>query len=100
MSYLVLILALIWGGVWALFLEYVPFGKWLAAKRVWMTVVIGIGVDLGILATALEWQTFWLVCGVIAASSIGVICRSLAHEMHEWHALMEQSRGAQTQRRK
>jgi len=95
MTVFVLVLAVIWGGVWALALEYVPFCRWIAVKRTWLSVVIGVGGDLALLAVVLDWDTWLLGVGVIAASSVGIIMRSLANEMREWHALMEASRGTQ-----
>ena len=53
---------LVWGGLW---------------------VVIGVGVDLVILLLVLEWSAWTPVAGVIAASSVGVIVRSLYNEHHE-----------------
>ena len=56
----VLLLAAVWGVVWALFLQYHPWGQWLAVRRTWLTVA-----------------------GVIAASSLGIIVRSIANERRE-----------------
>lgn len=74
------LLALIWGALWALFLQLHPWGKWLAFRRTWITVVIGVGIDLAILLLALDWQTWATVATVIAASSVGIIVRSLYNE--------------------
>ena len=79
----VLLLAAVWGVVWALFLQYHPWGQWLAVRRTWLTVVAGIGVDLALLATVLDLAAWLLVAGVIAASSIGIIARSIANERRE-----------------
>jgi len=83
-----LILAAIWGAFWALFLQTTGPGKFLAARRAWLTVVIGIGVDLAILWALIPAQ--WpIVAGVITASSIGIIARSLANEWHDHRALVD-----------
>ena len=79
----VLLLAGVWGVVWALFLQYHPWGQWLAVRRTWLTVVAGVGVDLALLATVLDLATWLTVAGVIAASSIGIIARSIANERSE-----------------
>ena len=79
----VLLLAAVWGVVWALFLQYHPWGQWLAVRRTWLTVVAGVGVDLALLATVLDLATWLTVAGVIAASSIGIIVRSIANERRE-----------------
>lgn len=77
---LVAILALIWGVIWALFLQLHPWGKWLAIKRTWLTVVVGVGVDLALLLMVLDIHTWSIVAAVIAASSVGIIVRSLYNE--------------------
>lgn len=78
-----LFFALVWGCLWALFLQWHPWGQWLAVKRTWLTVVIGVGVDLAILLLILDWQTWLTVAAVIAASSLGIIVRSLYNEHHD-----------------
>jgi uncharacterized protein involved in cysteine biosynthesis len=74
------ILALIWGALWALFLQLHPWGQWLALRRTWLTVVIGVGVDLALLLLILDAHTWATVVAIIAASSIGIIARSLYNE--------------------
>lgn len=80
MSSEVALLALFWGAVWAFCLSYFEWGRWLAQHRTWITVVVGVGVDLGILYFAIDWDAWWVVCAVIALSSIGIIARSIAQE--------------------
>ena len=77
---LVAILALIWGAIWALFLQLHPWGQWLAIKRTWITVVIGVGADLALLLLVLDINTWSTVTAIVAASSIGIIVRSLYNE--------------------
>jgi hypothetical protein len=74
------ILALIWGVIWALFLQMHPWGRWLAIKRTWLTVVIGIGIDLALLLLVLDIHTWSTVATIVAASSVGIIGRSLYNE--------------------
>ena len=74
------ILALIWGAIWALFLQLHPWGQWLAIKRTWLTVVIGVGIDMALLLLVLDIRTWSAVAAVIAASSVGIIGRSLYNE--------------------
>lgn len=76
------ILALFWGISWALFLQFVPAGRWLAARRTWITVVVGVGVDLAILRMVLGFDAWLLVAGIFALSGVGVIARSLWLEYH------------------
>ena len=69
-------LALLWGGLWALFLQYHRMGHFLVKERTWLTVVAGVGVDL-LIAFGGDW---WTVVAVIAFSSFGIIGRSLINE--------------------
>ena len=77
---MVAILAAIWGVIWAGFLQWHPWGRWLALRRTWITVVIGVGADLALLLLVLDVRTWSTVTAVIAASSIGIIVRSLYNE--------------------
>lgn len=77
---LVALLALIWGAIWAAFLQMHPWGQWLAIKRTWLTVVVGIGVDLALLLLVVDIHTWSTVTAIVAASSVGIIVRSLYNE--------------------
>ena len=79
----VLLLALLWGACWALFLQHHAWGQWLAVRRTWLTVVIGVGVDLALLALLLDLAAWLTTAAVIAASSVGIIVRSIANERRE-----------------
>lgn len=80
---LALCLAFAWGVIWALFLQFHRYGRWLAVRRTWITVVVGVGVDLALLALLLDPHTWATVAAVVAASSVGVIVRSLVNEHSE-----------------
>lgn len=67
--------AVIWGIVWALTLQYTKWGQFLAERRAWLAVVIGVGVDLIIMFTG-DFTPLL----VVACSSIGIIARSLNNE--------------------
>lgn len=69
-------LAFFWGFLWAAYLQFTKQGQFLVLKRTWLTVVIGIGVDL-LIAYGGDW---WTVSAVIAVSSVGIIIRSLWNE--------------------
>lgn len=75
-----LILAAVWGAVWALCLQRTTWGRWLAIRRTWLTVVIGTGVDLLIAGLVLDFDSWLRVCSIVAASSVGIIVRSLINE--------------------
>lgn len=81
-SYLVfaLFFALIWGFVWAACLQYTRWGRWLALYRTWITVVIGVGVDLAILALVFDFQAWRTILAIFALSAVGIITRSLINE--------------------
>jgi hypothetical protein len=68
--------ALFWGIIWASFLQFTRQGEFLAERRTWITVVIGVGVDL-LIAYPGDWYVITLV---IIVSSIGIIFRSLWNE--------------------
>jgi hypothetical protein len=83
-----LVLAAVWGAVWAVFLQCTEPGRFLAARRAWVAVAIGVGVD-GLILLALLPLELWLqVAAVIAASSAGVIVRSLRNEWQEHQELV------------
>lgn len=76
-------LALIWGIIWALVIQYIPLGQFLARKRTWITVVIGVGVDLLIALLVIDWPSWYKLASIILLSSIGIIIRSLANEYRD-----------------
>lgn len=78
-----LLLAVVWGAVWALFLQLHGWGQWMAVKRTWLTVIVGVGGDLLILLIVLDWHTWAAVAAIVAASSLGVVGRSLYNEHRE-----------------
>lgn len=84
-----LFLAALWGVILALFLQHTATGRFLALRRTWITVVIGVGVDLLILLTVIPFDTWLNVCAIIASSSLGVIARSLSNEHADDRALLE-----------
>ena len=76
-------LGAVWGAVWAAVLQHTGWGRWLAVRRTWLTVVVGVGVDLLLLLLVLDWHMWAQVVAIVAASSIGVIVRSLHNEHRE-----------------
>lgn len=74
-------LGILWGVVWAVYIQVNRNGQFLAQERTWITVVVGVGVDLLISYPWGGGQGDWFtVAAVISASSIGIIVRSLANE--------------------
>lgn len=87
--------ALIWGFAWAACLEFTRWGRFLALRRTWFTVVVGVGVDLLIIlwllyniCLAQPMQIWVRICAVIGLSAIGIIIRSLVIEYQENQELM------------
>lgn len=76
-------LALIWGIVWACLLQFTRWGRWLALYRTWITVVVGVGVDLIILLFLLPRSVWGLVLETIGLSAVGLIARSLWNEFSQ-----------------
>lgn len=90
MGILALILALVWGVCWAAFIQFVPLGQFLANKRTWITVVIGVGVDLLIALLVVAWEPWLWMALIVAASSPPIIFRSLANEWGEWCEILNE----------
>lgn len=76
-------LAGFWGISWAVFLQFTPWGKWLAVRRTWITVLIGVGVTLVTALPAVDISTLLKLIGLFAASSLGIIVRSLHNEWRD-----------------
>jgi hypothetical protein len=91
---LAVVLGAFWGVLWALCL-CTPLGRFLAQRHTWLVVVIGVGVDLLILLIVLPLETWLPVVCVVAASSIGIIIRSLWNEWNDHVALIEDLNGHQ-----
>lgn len=75
------VVALIWGGIWALFLSLTDFGRFLADRRTWLTVVGGVAGNLLILRPLMPTRVWDRVFNVFALSSIFLIARSLYREI-------------------
>ena len=83
--------AFVWGFVWSWYLDNTDQGKFLAARRTWFTVVVGIGVDgilylpvLYLVPACEEPILLWLrLVAILALSSVGIIRRSLRQEYEE-----------------
>lgn len=81
-----LCIGFIWGATWAAFIQFNRQGQFLVRRRTWITVVIGIGIDL-LIAYQADWNTTTLVIGM---SAIGIIFRSLWNESQD-HELNDNS---------
>jgi len=70
------LVALLWGIGYSLLLQFEKHFDFWREYRTWITVVLGIGVDLLIALNG----SYWTVVFVIASSSLGIIARSLINE--------------------
>ncbi len=89
-----LILAVIWGGLWAAYLQFSRYGRYLVLRRTWITVVVGIGVDLLISLMVIDLNTWLLIFAIVACSSIGIIARSIYNESRDDEAATEVNQDA------
>lgn len=76
----VLLLALIWGAIWALFLQLTRPGRFLAFRRTWITVVVGVGVDLLLALVVVPFAHWWPTALLVVISGLPIIVRSLYNE--------------------
>lgn len=90
MVFFAMFLALIWGILWAVFLQEHSLGRFLAIRRTWITVVVGIGGDLLIGLLVLEMRSWMLITAVIVFSSVGIIARSLYNELGDERGILDE----------
>jgi len=93
MTLFALFLALIWGVVWAVILQFTRMGQFLVHQRTWITVVIGVGGDLVIAAVCVPFDGWWRVAAIVVLSSVGIIARSLINEWGDVQELKRQLNG-------
>jgi len=91
MTLLAVVLGAVWGGVWALFLQTYP-GRFLAARFTWLSVVVGVGVDL-LIAMLVVPLDYWLpLVAIVGASSLAIIGRSLFNELRDAQQMIRMQR--------
>mgnify|MGYP001128698665 CR=1 FL=1 len=96
------LLAAVWGGILASFLQFTKPGRFLATQRTWLSVVVGVGVDLAIILGLLYVKPMadplmtWLrIVGVFGLSSIAIIIRSIYNELLETDEALADARKQQ-----
>lgn len=82
-SQLAIILGAIWGVIWGSYLQFTRTGQWLASSRTWITVVVGVGMNLLISLLFLPVSLWLHLIGLFAISSFPIILRSLHNERRE-----------------
>jgi hypothetical protein len=80
-----------WGLVWALCLQTVP-GRFLASRFTWLAVAIGIFVDMFIALLVVPMETWIAVMGIIGASAVAIVCRSLFNELRDAQEMIRMQR--------
>lgn len=90
--YVASVIALIWGGVWAAALQFTAWGRFLALRRTWVTVCIGVGGDICILYFILPLEEWFKVAAIIVFSSVFIIYRSLHNEERELSRQLDEQR--------
>ncbi len=71
------LLGLFWGFAYALFLWLTGPGRFLRLRRTWVSVVIGIGVDLLIGLLVVEVGAWLRLAGIVALSGVGIVVFAL-----------------------
>lgn len=92
---IVMFLGIFWGVFYAVFLQQTKVGKFLVIHRTWITVVVGVGVDIAIMAIVMPFEHVVTVFSVFAASALGIVARSLYLESREVDAMQEYLDGKQ-----
>lgn len=64
-----------------MFIQHNRWGRFLASERTWITVAIGVGVDL-LIGFVLD-PIWMMIAAVVAFSSVGIIARSLINESNK-----------------
>ncbi len=91
-SLLGVILAGFWGTAFAVWLQRTKAGAFIAARYTWLSVVIGVGVDMLIALIVIEAHIWVVLIGLFAASGTPIVIRSLLNE----HRLQQEVIDAQT----
>lgn len=87
-------LATTWGIAWALILQWTRIGRFLAIRRTWITVVIGIGIDLAIALAVVPLIWWTQIALIVLLSSIGIIIRSLINEHNDEQEELDAAKAA------
>ena len=90
--YFALLVELVWGVAYAYWLEKARLGIYLAREETWITVVIGVAGAGLIGAIVLDWRTVGIAALLFAASSVGIIGRSLINNERRFSDRWQQVR--------
>ena len=88
-SVLALILAVIWGALYALSLQRTRPGRFLAARLTWLSVVISNGVNIVLCRLFVSGEEGLLLVGVFALSGMPVIAHSLSNGLRDTQGILK-----------
>jgi len=71
---------LAFGVLWAAILQHTAWGRRLAQRRTWITVVIGVAGTVLLAWPVLPIVFLWRITIAFCCSSVGIIARSLVNE--------------------
>lgn len=88
-SVLALILVVIWGALYVLFLQRTQAGRFLAARLTRLSVVISNGVNIVLCRLFVSGEEWLLLAGVFALSGMPVIAHSLSNELRDTQGILK-----------
>jgi hypothetical protein len=82
-----LFLAVIWGAIYAAFLQFTTLGRWMCNRRTYITVIVGIGIDFAIMLLVIPVEYVLTAFVVVGLSAVGIVIRSILNELSEHREL-------------
>lgn len=67
-------------------------GRFLRVRRTWLTVVIGVGVDLLIALMVVDVEVWLRVVAIVGASAVGIVAFAVSGEYGEHREDLDDSR--------
>ena len=77
------LIAFCWGATWAACLQYTQWGRWLAQRRTWLTVVVGNGGTIASMTLFLDTALVASIVFVFFCAAIPIIARSFLNEFRD-----------------
>ena len=77
------LIAFSWGATWAACLQYTQWGRWLAQRRTWLTVVVGNGGTIASMTLFLDMALVASIVFVFFCAAIPIIARSFLNEFRD-----------------
>lgn len=86
--------AFFWGLGWSWVLWDTAWGRFIRLRRTWLSVVVGVGVDLLLMGVVLGLREWLWVVGIVALSAVGIVGRCLEAEFEEHQEAMAEAGGS------